>query len=75
MSTAVSSIDTTNPAKPDPELVLGFKQTFVKILDEHSHRSRSDIADALALEMATYAHGLHELITAEVELHGIKAVS
>jgi hypothetical protein len=65
--------DTTKPAKPDPELVLGFKQTFVKILDEHSHRSRSDIADALAHEMATYAHGLHTLIIAEVRAHGVES--
>jgi hypothetical protein len=75
MSTANSNDTQVQKAKPDPELVLGFKQTFVKILDEHSHRSRSDIADALALEMARYAHGLHELITAEVNLHGISAVS
>ena len=68
-----SGIDTAQKTtKPDPELVLGFKQTFVKILDEHSHRSRSEIADALALEMATCAHGLHTLIIEEIRAHGVE---
>jgi hypothetical protein len=69
------SIDTVQETKPDLELVIGFKQTFIKILAEHSHRSRDDVADALAHEMVDYAHGLHELITEEVKLHGISAVS
>jgi hypothetical protein len=77
MRTANGSIDSQvqKPINPDPELALGFKQTFVKVLNEHSHRSRSDIADALAVEMATYAQGLYELFAEEVKLHGISAVS
>jgi hypothetical protein len=60
---------------PDPEVVLGFKETFIEILADHSHRSREDIAAALAASAAATYHDLYEQVADQVRLHGMSAVS